>query len=112
MNGQTRITVRRETSYPDRLRAYKVLLDDAAVATVRAGGSVTIPIAPGEHRLEILIDWCGSEALHFEALPEEHVAFACGSNMTGWRALFGIFFVLFSPRQYLWLRKGTTVAFP
>jgi hypothetical protein len=85
MSDQAQITVRRKTSYPDRLRAYKVRLDGVVVGSVRARDSVTIPVPPGKHSLVLRIDWCGSEQIDFEARPDEQIVFECGSSLTGWR---------------------------
>lgn len=102
---QTQITVTRKTSYADRLRAYKVVIDGEAVGAVRARKSVTIPVAPGKHSLEIRIDWCGSERIDFEVRSGEHVLFECGSNLTGWRVLLAFSSIGSRADQYLWLRR-------
>ena len=107
MSDQTQITVRRTTSYADRLRAYKVKVDGVVVGLVRARESITVPVSPGRHSLVIRIDWCGSEQIDFEAQSGEHIHFACGSNLAGWRLLLTIFYVTFWTRQYLWLRQAT-----
>src|SRR5258708_2235668 len=106
MNDQAQITVRRTTSYADRLRAYKVRLDGVVVGSVRARDSVTIPVAPGKHSLVLQIDWCGSDQIDFEARPEEQIVFECGSSLTGWRLLLALFYVVFKTKRYLWLRRG------
>jgi hypothetical protein len=106
MGEQTQITVRRATSYADRLRAYKIMLDGVLVGPVRARQSVTIPVAPGRHSLVLRIDWCGSEEIPFEVHPGEHITFECGSSLTGWRIFLGIVYVLFRTREYLWLRRA------
>jgi len=99
------LTIRRRTSYPDRLRAYVVNLDGATVGSVRAGKTVTVPVSVGKHSLALRIDWCGSPRVDFEARPGENVVFECGSNISGWRLPLGLFYILFRTREYLWLRK-------
>ena len=106
MSDQTQITVRRTTSYADRLRAYKVKVDGVVVGLVRARESITVPVSPGRHSLVIRIDWCGSEQIDFEAQSGEHVRFECGSSLTGWRLLLVVFYITFWTRQYLWLRRA------
>jgi hypothetical protein len=107
MSAQTQITVRRTTSYADRLRAYKVKLDGVVVGSVRARESVTVPVSPGRHSLVVRIDWCGSEQIDFEIQPGEHVCFDCGSSLVGWRLLLAAFYITFRTHQYLWLRRAT-----
>jgi hypothetical protein len=102
--NQTDITIRRGKSYADRLRAYKVEIDGAVVATVRAGQSATVPVTVGRHTLTLRIDWCSSEKLQFDAQSGDHIAFECGSSLTGARLLLAIVYI-FRPNQWLWLRR-------
>jgi hypothetical protein len=55
----TEIHIERETrAYPDRLRAYRVILDDREVGRLRRGESLTVAAEPGTHKLHLAIDWC------------------------------------------------------
>jgi hypothetical protein len=105
MSEQTHITVRRTTSYGDRLRAYKIKVDGVVVGSVRARKSVTIPISPGRHSLVLRIDWCSSGQIDFESLQGDHIVFECGSSLTGWRFLLALYYIIFRAHQYLWLRR-------
>jgi hypothetical protein len=107
MSDQTQITVRRTTSYADRLRAYKVKVDGKVVGLVRARESIKIPVSPGRHSLVLRIDWCGSEQIDFEIQLGEHVCFECGSSLSGWRILLVFFYAIFWTQRYLWLRQAT-----
>jgi hypothetical protein len=107
MSNQAQITVRRTTNYPDRLRAYKVRVDGVVVGSIHARKSATVCIAPGRHSLVIRIDWCGSEQIDFDAQSDEHVLFECGNSRVGWRIVAALFYMIFRPRQYLWLRRAT-----
>lgn len=105
MNNQAQITVQRTTSYADRLRAYKIKIDDVVVGKVKARDSVTMPIIPGRHSIVLRIDWCGSETIDFEVQPGQHVIFECGSSLQGWRILLVLLYITFLTNQYLWLHK-------
>ena len=107
MEDQAQITVRRTTSYADRLRAYKIKIDGVITGAVRAHESVTIPVSSGRHSLVIRIDWCGSQQIDFDVQPGEHIFFECGSSLAGWRVLFAFFYIIFRTNQYLWLRRAT-----
>ena len=106
MSDQAQITVRRTTSYADRLRAYELTLDGIAVGSVRALGAVTLPVSTGKHSLALRIDWCGSPRIDFEARPGEELVFLCGSSLGGWRLLLGLFYIIFRRKDYLWLRRA------
>ena len=95
MGDQAYITIQRGKSYADRLRAYKVAVDGVVVASVRAGQSVTVPVAAGSHTLRLRIDWGRSEELQFQARAGECIAFECGSSLAGWRVLLAIFYAVF-----------------
>jgi hypothetical protein len=107
MSDETRLTVHRTTSYADRLRAYKVIVDGSLAGTVGAGQSVSIPMTPGRHTLVLQIDWCGSEEIPFEARTGEHVTFECGSSLAGWRVFLAAYYFLLRTQDYLWLRRAT-----
>ena len=107
MSEIAQVTIQRGKGYVDRLRSYDVTIDEKIVSTVRAGQAVTVPVAAGSHTLKLRIDWCGSDELRFEARPAEHIIFECGSNLTGWRILKGVYYVFFRRQQYLWLRRTT-----
>jgi hypothetical protein len=105
INEQTQITIRRTTNYADRLRAYKIKIDDVVVGQVRAGDSITIPITSGRHSIILRIDWCGSHLIDFDVQTGENVIFECGSSLGGWRVFLAIFYIVFFTDQYLWLRR-------
>ncbi|MGD1083570.1 MAG: DnaJ domain-containing protein [Verrucomicrobiota bacterium] len=100
------IIIRRGTSYADRLRAYKVVVDDVVVATLRAGKSVTLPVTPGSHRLQLRIDWCGSEELLFDAQDGAAIEFECGSGLAGQRRISALAAIFRRTQDYLWLRRA------
>jgi hypothetical protein len=107
MSDQAQITVRRTTSYADRLRAYKVTVDGIVVGSLSALETMTLSVSPGKHSLTLRIDWCGSPQIDFDAQPGQEVAFECGSSLAGWRLFLGLFYVFFRTKQYLWLRRAT-----
>ena len=98
------VHIRRTTSWPDRLRSYQVVVDGDRVAVLHPGGVIEFPISPGHHTIVIRIDWCSSNTLEFEVMPGERVIFECGSNLTGWRMVLALFYILFVRHEYLYLR--------
>jgi hypothetical protein len=99
------IAINRKTRYPDRFRAYEILIDGSKVGSVGASQSATILVTPGVHSLGMKIDWCRSNVLHFEALVGNRLVFDCGSNMTGWRMFLMSFNVGTHADSYLWLKQ-------
>ncbi len=106
MSSAAQLTIQRTTSFADRARAYEVRVDGVAVGTLRARQSITVPLPEGRHRLRIHIDWCSSNEVELDAAAGAHLAYACGSNLSGWRSLTAMFVVAFRPDTYLWLAEG------
>jgi len=78
------VTVRRlPAPSRDRLRAYNVVLDGAAVGAVRDGDVIHCPTPAGDHVIRITIDWSGSLPLTFSLAAGETVAFECEPSVGG-----------------------------
>ena len=98
------IRIHRKKSYADKMRTYKVILDGKQVAEVKEGCTVDFEVSEGMHNLKIKIDWCESPSVEFAANGGE-ITFECGSNLNGIKVFFGIFYILFRRKHYVWLRK-------
>jgi hypothetical protein len=72
--AQATIVVTREAhGYPDRLRAYQVLLDGGEVGPIRCGEWLTIETGPGEHNVYLAIDWRRSPTITLNLVDGEEV---------------------------------------
>ena len=98
------IRIKRDSGWADRARAYKIVIDDKVVGTIRNGQQVELEVTPGRHRLHLKIDWCRSNFVDFEAAGGT-VEFECGSSLRGLKIFLSILYVTFLHSQYLWLRK-------
>lgn len=56
----SRLILRRPKAFRDKLRDYKVLVDEEPVGTLREGGKFVLELAPGEHTVQCKVDWCSS----------------------------------------------------
>jgi hypothetical protein len=61
----------------DLFRAYKVLVDDDEVGTIKRGQRLELPVAAGRHVLRLTIDWCSSRPLQLELSAGESVEVTC-----------------------------------
>ena len=103
------VRIVRTSWYPDRFRAYRVILDGKTVDTIRAGETRELSVSPGQHELCARIDWCGSNTLEFTLTRDTDTAtFHVSPSLRGvrliqifewWRALF------FDPDSYLELEQ-------
>jgi hypothetical protein len=93
----------------DVFRAYQVWVDQALVATVKRDSTVRIPLEPGEHQVQIKIDWCSSPLLTVKIDDGSEARASCGPNKTGTGPLRQ---VLSDPDNYLWLREDKDTVGP
>lgn len=107
MQEMSTLVVRRATSFVDAARSYVVVLDGNPVGRLRPSASQSLSIAPGQHVLEVQVDWCGSQSQVFEAAPGSTAVFDCGSSLTGWRFILGFYYTFLRTKDYLWLRPST-----
>ncbi|MTI96927.1 MAG: hypothetical protein FH749_15905 [Firmicutes bacterium] len=100
------IRIKRDSGFVDRVRAYKVVLNDEVVGTISNGQQIELNVPPGRHRLNLKIDWCRSNIVEFE-MSEHPINFECGSNLRGAKFLLPfieIYYITFGRNKYLWLR--------
>ena len=96
------LTVRREKSWADKIRKYRILVDGLEVGQIGGGDMLRQWIENGPHVIEAKIDWCRSQPFLFETQSEDHVVHV-RSALCGWRVLFSLFYVVFHRREYLTL---------
>jgi hypothetical protein len=48
----------------DRLQPYRVIIDGERIGTVRNDSTTDFTVPPGEHSVQLKIDWSGSPVLH------------------------------------------------
>lgn len=61
----------------DERLAYKVRIDGQVVGKIRSGEERRYDVSPGEHTLDLRIDWKGSAALSVALQPGGSATFAC-----------------------------------
>jgi hypothetical protein len=71
---------RRAGAWRDSLAAYDVLIDDEVVAQLTAGGSHAFSVAPGQHSVQLAIDWCRSRTLTVVLSRGDVVRLACAPS--------------------------------
>jgi hypothetical protein len=101
MAQSAELTVRRGIGLGDLVRSYCVLVDRRQVAQVFVGQTVSVPISPGKHVLELTIDWCSSGQHALQLKPGDHVVFDCG-RVSPFAAPLAAFT---RSEHYLWLRQ-------
>src|SRR4051794_36798961 len=95
------LRISRDSGYADRIRAYSILLDGEHLCRLRNGETTQLPIAPGQHDIRAKIDWCKTQPIRFAAAAGETVGFRVKSSCRGWRAVLGLWYVLFDWNSYV-----------
>lgn len=102
------IRIRRTAhQFTDRLRSYEVALDGNIVGRVNAGEVVEYNTSPGEHTLQLKIDWCGSPTLDFAIADDEVIDFECG-GLSGYKLLLAPPITILQKNRYLWVERVGT----
>lgn len=100
-----KIVLIRSAALTDKLRAYKVLVDQRVVGKIRDGATQSFDCAPGRHRLSLKLDWGGSSSLEFDLLSEnDSVEFECHPSAIGWQFLV-VLRCFFAPNQWIVLKR-------
>jgi hypothetical protein len=78
-SGVSTIAIEREHARRrDRVRAYKVLIDEAQVGVIRDGCSEVFSVTPGPHSVRLKLDWCKSEQVDIAVSDGDIVHLRCG----------------------------------
>lgn len=105
MKRTSKLRIKRTVSYADRLRAYKVFVDNKEVAKIKAGEMIEIAVPEGSRSVVAKIDWCRSPILQCDFQAGKVTELECGSNLKGLRVFLNMVYVFFMPTKYLTLQK-------
>ena len=102
------IRISRKAAFQDRFRAYKIVLDDEEIGTIRANETREFEVSPGKHTLVIKIDWATSNTIEFTHGEKDKILdFEVSGGMKGWRILLAILYTSIWSNQYLLLEQKT-----
>ena len=102
----TAISLKRDSGYADRLRKNRVLVDGQEIGRIGDSEEKTFEIAPGQHQLVVRVDWAKTPAVSFVATQGQTAKFSCGTNLRGLRIILVLYYTVFAPSKYLWLKAG------
>jgi membrane associated rhomboid family serine protease len=93
-----KLKIKRRSGFGDGLRRYRIAVDDKEVGKLSAGKEIELQITPGEHRVQLRLDWCSSNVLTVNVAEGHEMVLECGNSGN---VLDGFF----APNEYLWVRK-------
>lgn len=103
MNTSELIIRRDKALWQDRVRKYQILVDGKNVAELARGDEIAIPLAPGQHTVQMKIDWCTSPKLQVDCSAGQTVVLECGPNAN---PLVAMLYITIWKSKYLWLRPA------
>jgi len=98
------LKIRRYSTWQDKIRKYKIVLDGNTLGKISDGETLEFPISNGKHELTLKIDWCRSQKLTFDK-KDDDVEFECASNSQGLNIFLGILYVTFKYNEYISLKQ-------
>jgi len=102
--NETILKITRLTSYSDRLRSYKIVVDGREMGFIKAGETVRVLVEPGNRRVYLKIDWCSSNIIDLAVKAQTEYKLECGSRLTGLRIFLAYLYITFWRHKYLWIR--------
>ena len=85
MTPEATISITRPREWFGRFRKLGVLVDREVVARLKIGETVDLEVAPGQHLLQVKMDWCTSQEVQVCLEAGVHRRFICRSPGP-WRA--------------------------
>ena|ERR1035437_1209747 len=64
----------------DRIRSYRIILDDIDIGSIKESRSLDFGAEPGSHVLQLKIDWTRSQQIQFDVGVDEIISFECEPN--------------------------------
>ena len=101
--NMTKIIIQRDKDWRDKLRAYNVYVDGKAVGNLRQDSKLEFDLTPGNHNIQLKIDWCKSNVLSITATDGQIAMLECGNNVK--KPLMALLYISIWRGKYLWLRE-------
>jgi hypothetical protein len=105
MNDKVNVYLARKPQYQDKLRKYKVVLDDVQIDEIKQDQTLKLEVSAGEHTLVLKVDWTSSNKLLFNAKLGEDIYLECGNNV-GANPIKMFLGITFVRNSYLYLKRS------
>lgn len=88
------IKIQRDSGYVDKIRNYKVFIDNEKVGIISEGEIKEYNVSPGTHTISTKIDWAGSKDIIVDLKENDVVNFKV-ENYTAKHWLISVYFIAF-----------------
>jgi len=97
----SQIQFKRDKAWQDKMRDYRILIDDKQAASIGEQAEVNIPVSPGKHIVQLTVDWCTSQKLEVDVEQGKTQIIACGPNSS---PLLALLFITLWRKKYIWIK--------
>ena len=98
----SKLKIVRQGGYSDRLRSYKIFVNDEHVGTVAHNSVLDLDVPSGTVKVQARIDWGRSRPLIVNAEPNQAIEVEVSNN---WGPLLGLWGATFGSGSYLLLKE-------
>ena len=99
------IVITRIKQYSNKARAIEIYINNKMVTTIKDGETKFFKVDSDKNEIYAKIDWCKTKPLKSITKENETTLLELGSNVSGWKLLLGIYYVIFNSSEYLYLRE-------
>jgi hypothetical protein len=92
----------RRSSFSDRLRSYKILVDGKEVGSIANNSTLDLQVPEGPRMIEARIDWGRSRPLTIVATPKQTIEIEVSNH---WGSLLSLWAISFGSGSYLTLNQ-------
>jgi hypothetical protein len=95
--------VRPKKAWQDKLRAYKIFVDNQEVGAIKQQGEFHFGVAPGKHTVQLKIDWCYSPTVEVEVAMGSTASLTCEP---GAHPLLSLLYITLLRKRYIRLQEA------
>ena len=88
-----------------KAKAIGIYINNKKVDTIKDGETKNIELDSEDNEMYVKIDWCKTKPLKIITQENETAKFELGSNLSGWKLLLSIYYIIFNTSEYLYLRR-------
>ena len=101
------IRLTRGNNYVDKIRAYKIFIDDIYCGNIKNNETKDFEVANGSHIIYAKIDWCRSNKFNI-IVSDSMLELEIGPYIRGntlWIPFAEALYVTFKKNEYLWIKE-------
>lgn len=104
------ISITRPKQFADKIRAYKLYIDDIQVAEIKSGKTITISIPQDAKKLYASVDWCSSNEFDlFTIKPGVSLEVKNSFSHKLWIPFLPLYYITLGNKKYLKIQFQNTI---